>query len=173
MERRQCEHSLPKRAGRPAVCATQAGIALLEVLIAILMMGVGLLALLTLFPLGMLEMAQAIPDDRTAAANRNAMAFSQAGVELISETTDFVTVSLSTGSIDSGTVARLREQYQQLTVRTEDLEVELEELRYAFPREQIQPYLSPLLAQVRSIKQRIAALAHLLSLLDETGEDSR
>lgn len=135
--------------------------------------GRGTAALLTLFPLGMLEMAQAIPDDRTAAANHNAMAFSQAGVELISETTDFVTVSLSTGSIDSGTVARLREEYQQLTVRAEYLEVELEELRCAFPREQIQPYLGPLLAQVRSIKWRIAALTQLLSLLDDTGEDRR
>jgi hypothetical protein len=81
-------------------------------------------------------------------------------------------VHVSLTAIDSGTVARLREEYQQLTVRAEDLEVELEELRCAFPREQIQRYLGPLLAQVRSIKWRIAALAQLLSLLDETVEAS-
>lgn len=41
------------------------GITLLEVLIAIFTMGIGLLALLTLFPLGAIQMAQAIKDDRT------------------------------------------------------------------------------------------------------------
>jgi prepilin-type N-terminal cleavage/methylation domain-containing protein len=42
------------------------GVTLLEVLVAIFVMGIGLLAILVLFPLGALNMAQAIKDDRTA-----------------------------------------------------------------------------------------------------------
>ena len=44
------------------------GITLVEVLIAIFIMAIGLLALLTLFPLGALRMAQALQADRTASA---------------------------------------------------------------------------------------------------------
>ena len=46
---------------RPAVT-------LIEALMAILVMAIGLLALLTLFPLGAVQMAQALKDDRTAQA---------------------------------------------------------------------------------------------------------
>jgi hypothetical protein len=45
---------------------------LVEVLVAIFVTGIGLLALLALFPLGALTMAQAIKDDRTASAAKNA-----------------------------------------------------------------------------------------------------
>src|SRR5262249_17300090 len=48
------------------------GVTLIEVVAAIFITGVGLLALLTLFPLGALNMAQAIKDDRTAHAAANA-----------------------------------------------------------------------------------------------------
>jgi hypothetical protein len=48
------------------------GISLLEVLTAIFIMGIGMLALLTLFPLGALSMARAIRDDRAAAIAANA-----------------------------------------------------------------------------------------------------
>ena len=44
----------------------RAGVTLIEVLVAIFIMGIGLLALLTLFPLGALRMAKAIQDDRAA-----------------------------------------------------------------------------------------------------------
>jgi type II secretory pathway pseudopilin PulG len=44
------------------------GATLIEVLVAIFIMGIGLLALLTLFPLGALLMAQAIRDDRAGQA---------------------------------------------------------------------------------------------------------
>src|SRR5947209_15103932 len=50
------------------------GVTLLEVLTAIFIMGIGLLALLTLFPLGALSMARAVRDDRAAAAGANASA---------------------------------------------------------------------------------------------------
>jgi hypothetical protein len=65
------------------------GISLVEVLVAILITGVGLLALLTLFPYGLLETAQAIQADRAGHAKHNAVAFasiiwpnSQPGVPL-------------------------------------------------------------------------------------------
>jgi hypothetical protein len=52
---------------------------LLEVVLALFVMGIGLLALLTLFPLGALSMARALKDDRcaTAAANADAIAAAQ------------------------------------------------------------------------------------------------
>jgi prepilin-type N-terminal cleavage/methylation domain-containing protein len=54
------------------------GVTLVEVLTAIFIMGVGMLALLTLFPLGALSMARAIRDDRAAAAAGNAAALATA-----------------------------------------------------------------------------------------------
>src|SRR5947207_2182363 len=50
----------------------RSGVTLVEVLVAIFVMGVGMIALLTLFPLGALQMAQAIKDDRTGHAAGNA-----------------------------------------------------------------------------------------------------
>ena len=44
------------------------GITLIEVLVAIFIMAIGLLAILTLFPLGALRMAEALQDDRAAAS---------------------------------------------------------------------------------------------------------
>ncbi len=44
------------------------GITLIEVLVAIFIMAIGLLAILTLFPLGALRMGEALQDDRTAAS---------------------------------------------------------------------------------------------------------
>lgn len=53
---------------------TRSGITLVEVLVAIFIMGVGLLAILVLFPVGALKMAQAIRDDRAAHAGHQAAA---------------------------------------------------------------------------------------------------
>jgi prepilin-type N-terminal cleavage/methylation domain-containing protein len=44
------------------------GITLLEVLVSIFIMGIGMLALLTLFPLGAVNMARALQDDRASSA---------------------------------------------------------------------------------------------------------
>lgn len=49
----------------------RSGVTLVEVLVAIFVMALGLMALLTLFPLGALRMAQAIKDDRTKYAADN------------------------------------------------------------------------------------------------------
>jgi hypothetical protein len=56
----------------------RSGATLIEVLTAIFVMGIGLLALLALFPLGALSMAQAIKDSRTAHAAHNALALLEA-----------------------------------------------------------------------------------------------
>lgn len=56
---------------RPAVT-------LVEVLIAIFVMGIGMLALLVLFPLGALSIARALQDDRAAQAGANASAVANA-----------------------------------------------------------------------------------------------
>jgi type II secretory pathway pseudopilin PulG len=57
---------------------TRAGITLIETLVAIFIMAIGLLALLTLFPLGALSMAQAIKDQRVAEAGQQARALGDA-----------------------------------------------------------------------------------------------
>jgi hypothetical protein len=51
---------------------------LVEVLVAIFIMGIGLLAILALFPLGAIRMAAAIQDDRVAHISANAAAAAQA-----------------------------------------------------------------------------------------------
>ena len=58
--------------GGPVMNRTAA--TLMEALVAIFIMAVGLLTLLTLFPLGALSMAQAVQDNRAAHAAANAMA---------------------------------------------------------------------------------------------------
>lgn len=52
------------------------GVTLVEVLVAIFIMGVGMIALLTLFPLGAVNIALALRDDRAAQAANNAYAYS-------------------------------------------------------------------------------------------------
>ncbi len=51
------------------------GLSLTEVLVALFIMGIGTIAILTLFPLGALNMAQALRDDRTTQAAGQADAF--------------------------------------------------------------------------------------------------
>jgi hypothetical protein len=53
---------------------SRAGVTLTEVLVAIFVCGLGLMALMTLFPLGAMNMAQAIKDDRCGHAAANATA---------------------------------------------------------------------------------------------------
>jgi type II secretory pathway pseudopilin PulG len=50
----------------------RSGLTLVEVLVAIFVMGIGLIALLTLFPIGILQMANAIKQDRCARCALNA-----------------------------------------------------------------------------------------------------
>ncbi|GIW82830.1 MAG: hypothetical protein KatS3mg105_4637 [Gemmatales bacterium] len=53
------------------------GVTLTEVLVSIFVMGIGLMSLLVLFPLGAMNMAQAIKDDRAAHAGANAAAIAR------------------------------------------------------------------------------------------------
>ena len=46
----------------------RAGLSLVEVLVALFIMALGMIALLTLFPLGALQMGQALKDDRCSQA---------------------------------------------------------------------------------------------------------
>ncbi len=117
-------------------------------------------------------MARAINDDRTAAFAADAVRLSRAGEELLSRTADFVEVSLSTRSVDAGTAAQLREDYEHLALQVDDLEAKLQALERDFPSELIQPYLRPLFTQLRSIKRRIILIVQLLSLLETSAAPS-
>jgi prepilin-type N-terminal cleavage/methylation domain-containing protein len=57
---------------------TRPGVTLVEVLVAMFVMALGLLALLTLFPLGAMQMAQSLKDDRSKQTAQQADAFMQA-----------------------------------------------------------------------------------------------
>src|SRR5262249_37509781 len=100
----------------------RAGVTLVEILAVIVIVGVGLLALLTLFPLGALELAQAVKDDRAAAVAVSAVALSEAGEDLLARTADFIAASLSQGSADPQAAAELREGYEDLADQAADLE---------------------------------------------------
>jgi Prokaryotic N-terminal methylation motif len=142
----------------------EAGATLVEVLVAIFVMGIGLLALLTLFPLGALSMAEEIKDDRTAAAADDAVQLAAAGEQLLSETAAFVADSIAHGSVDPKTAAAVREKYESLLHQADDLEEQLRALKDLFPPPVIQPHLGPLLAQLRAIKSRIVPVIQLLQL---------
>ena len=146
--------------------ASDAGSTLIEVLVAILVMGVGLLALLTLFPLGALDMAEAIPDDRTAAIAADARRLSDTGRDLLCRTATFAEESLANGAVDPAAAARLQQEYSDFVVQAAALEAQLEELQLEFPPERIQRHVGPLLAQLQAIQRTTAALIVLLSLLD-------
>src|SRR5438132_5093361 len=62
----------------PHSYAGRRGVTLLEVLTAIFIMGVGLLAILTLFPLGALSMARGVRDDRAATIGGNVASWANA-----------------------------------------------------------------------------------------------
>jgi Tfp pilus assembly protein PilV len=143
----------------------QAGITLLEVLVAIFITGIGLLALLQLFPLGALDMAEAIKDDRTAAVAARAVALSDAGKDVLSQTMEFVTHSLFKGSIDPKIAADLLDKYEDLAAQSADLKADLQELKSIFSPELVERYVDPLLAEIRQIQVRINIIIKLLWLV--------
>lgn len=143
----------------------RAGITLVEVLVAIFITGVGLLALLTLFPLGAMEMARATQDDRAAAIARDAATLSEDGLELLSRTRRYVLVSLSRRSADPQTAATLQKEYEELGAGAADLEGRLGQLQPNVTDPRIQRLLQRLLAQSRSIRVHSEVLADLLGLL--------
>ena len=145
----------------------RAGITLLEVLAAIFVMGVGLLALLVLFPLGALSMAQAIKDDRAASVANDAESFSAKGKEFLSRTGQFVVLSLVNGSADPKTATGLRKDCEELGVQSADLETRIRELRPLARTAKAKRLVEQSLAQIRAIKASLDKMAELLRMLEE------
>jgi Prokaryotic N-terminal methylation motif len=115
------DHSPWRLAMRPTR-SRRFGITLIEVLAAIFIMGVGLLALLTLFPLGALSMARAVQDDRAAAIAADAASLRDAGSELLMRTRQFVLISAIRGYADTKAAAGLRQEYENLGVIAANLD---------------------------------------------------
>jgi len=143
----------------------RSGITLLEVLAAIFILGIGLLASLVLFPLGALEMAKAIKDDRAGQAAANAIALSEAGQDLLARTRDFVLVSAQNGTADPKMVASLRASYGDLRLQVAEVESQLRDVRPLATNPKARLLVDRLLLQIRSIKLSLDALDRLLQLL--------
>src|SRR5438045_2475931 len=80
------------------VSSQRPGITLLEVLTAIFIMGIGMLAVLTLFPAGALSMAKAIRDDRAATIAGNSAALA-ASVDLANDPAVVAAVASNTSIV--------------------------------------------------------------------------
>jgi hypothetical protein len=144
----------------------RAGVTLIEVLAAIFITGVGLLALLTLFPLGALALAQAIKDDRTAAVAQGAVALGQTGSALVSDTGSFVMVSLAARKADPQVAAALRERYEALDGSAAELEAALIDLGPVIQDPVWRMKLQVLVAQARAIRAGTGKMIGLLKLLE-------
>jgi hypothetical protein len=81
------ERLLSRRTWRlpPARLGSEAGVTFVELMAAISAAGIGLLGILVLFPLGALEMARALKDDRTAAVAAQARDLSETGQALVAQ----------------------------------------------------------------------------------------
>lgn len=149
----------------PANVHRRAGVTLVEVLVAIFITGVGLLALLTLFPLGALDLAQAVKDDRTARIADDAERMSDAGEELLARTRLFVMVSLVTG-VDVKTAADLRVDYEALAEEAAAIEAQLLQFRPSAQTPKVTRKVDRLLKEIRAIKRSFGTLASLLRRLE-------
>ena len=161
-------NSPPDRASLLHAVSSTEGVTLLEVLAAIFVMGIGLLALLTLFPVGALTMADAIEDSRAGAIAAQATAFSRAAEDLVARTQEFAHESLLKGSVDLDVATRLRDEYGQLALDATYIEIQIEDLQSSLPQPQVQRYTAPLLAQIRAIQRRIRPIHRMFSLIDRT-----
>ena len=141
-------------------------VTLLEVLVVIFIMGVGLLVLLTLFPLGALSLARSVKDDRADAIALRAQALNDAGADLLERTNEFITDSLTSG-VDCQRTAALKAEYQELADEAKSIEADLLKLQQALkPTPKAQKQIDQLLVQIRAIQRTLRALAAILSLLD-------
>ena len=161
------ERPLSRGIGRPQErLSSEAGVTLVELLAALMAAGIGLLAILAIFPLGALELARALKDDRTAAVAAQARDLSETGEALVARTLSFVQVSMAKGSADPGETSKLREDYAQLARESVEMEIALTNLQYDLPHPVVQRFVNPLLMQIRSIEQRIVQMAQLLALVE-------
>lgn len=143
------------------------GVTLVEVLVAIFVMGIGLLALLTLFPVGALELAQAINDDRAGKVASDAAIFSEESKKVLEQTRSFVTKTLLTRKVDSNAAEFLRSECQKLSLRAEDLETRLRALRPLITEPPTHRLLDSLLVQINAIRQSFDSLTCLLRILED------
>jgi Prokaryotic N-terminal methylation motif len=150
-----------------AVRQQRAGITLIEVLFAIFIAGVGLLALLTLFPLGVSEMAQAIKDDRAGKLATDATALGQAGADLLSRTEEFIATSLAMGTADAKIAAGLRAEFDSLALDAADVEARLVELEPLIRKPRLRRQYTVLMAEIQAIQCGIGKLVYLFELLEE------
>jgi hypothetical protein len=148
--------------------ASSSGVTLVEVLTAIFLMGVGLLALLTLFPLGALSMAQAIKDDRAREIAVQATALSESGEDLLMRTQEFAQASLLKGSVDLDLAAKLEQEYEQLALDASHIELQLEDLHVSLPPRPARRYTAPLLAEIRLIQRRIRHMRRMFAIIDRS-----
>ena len=114
----------------PARLGSEAGVTFVELMAAIMAAGIGSLAILAIFPLGALEMARALKDDRTAAVAAHARDLSETGEALVARTMSFVQVSMAKGSADPDQASKLREEYEQLAHESVEMEIALSNLQY-------------------------------------------
>lgn len=150
---------------KPTGSRQWSGATLLEVLVAIFIMGIGLLALLTPFPLGALEMARSIQDDRAGHIATAAGTLSEQGEELLARTQSFVIVSALQGSADPKTVLVLRADYADLDAQAAEIEAGLHEIRPLAKTGKARRLVDLLLVQIRSIRLSISAISGLLGQL--------
>jgi hypothetical protein len=146
--------------------ADRGGITLVEVLVAIFIIGVGLLALLTLFPLGALELAQAIKDDRAGTIATEARVLGEAGLELLGRTSEFLDEA-SQGNVDRQEAAALEVKFQDLAEAATIIEMQLLELRPSVPKRRVRPKVEVLLAQARAIERGLRSMSTLFGTLAE------
>jgi prepilin-type N-terminal cleavage/methylation domain-containing protein len=145
----------------------QAGVTLIEVLVALFITGVGLLALLTLFPLGVLRLSQEIQDDRAAKLALDAEAFSRTGEDLLARTREFIAESFRDGSADPQAAARLRAEFEELAVQAADLENRLAELEPLIQRPMLRLQLRASLFQIKAIQAAAGKMVRSLRLLEQ------
>ena len=161
------ERALPRGIWRhQARLSSEAGVTLVELLAALMAAGIGLLAILVIFPLGALELARALKDDRTAAVAAQARDLSETGEALLTRTLGFVQVSMAKGMADPDETSKLREDYEQLARESAEMEIALTHLQYELPGPVVQRFVNPLLMQIRSIEGKVARIVQLLSLVE-------
>jgi prepilin-type N-terminal cleavage/methylation domain-containing protein len=147
-------------------CRVRRGVTLLEVLVAIYIAGIGLLALLVLFPLGMLSMAQAVQDDRVATLAAESVALSKAGTVLASRTIEYVIASADAGAADPQMAADLRSEFEELEAWAADLEGRLIDIKPLVQGRRTRKQFVASLAQIRAIQSLTAETVELLRLLE-------
>jgi hypothetical protein len=152
----------PARAGRQV----RPGVTLLEVLVAIFFTGIGLLALLTLFPLGALSLAQAIQDDRADAVVAGADAMTAAAGKLLPATGEFLYQSLNNQSADPKAAAQLRQGYERLAAIAATIDAQLHDLAPNVTAPHPKRLLRRLMIEIRSIREAAEAMVRLLRLLE-------